>query len=105
MTKEEQERVGRGEVLSLIQRVVLPQAGIDSLTVSGNEMTLNMTGSTLQEINLLVQKLEADPLVDFCNVTTAESNEYNSRQDLYAENGVVTAKVIAYLVTETEAAG
>ena len=105
MTQEEQTRVARGEVLSLIQRVVLPQAGIDSLSVTDNEMTLNMTGSTLQEINLLVQTLEADPLVDFCTVTTAESSEYNNHLDIYNADGVVTARVVAYLVAETEAAG
>ena len=105
MTQEEQTRVARGEVLSLIQRVVLPQAGIDSLSVTDNEMTLNMTGSTLQEINLLVQKLEADPLVNFCTVTTAESSEYNNHLDIYNADGVVTARVVAYLVAETEAAG
>ena len=105
MTQEEQTRVARGEVLSLIQRVVLPQAGIDSLSVTDNEMTLNMTGSTLQEINLLVQKLEADPLVNYCTVTTAESSEYNNHLDIYNADGVVTARVVAYLVAETEAAG
>ena len=101
MTKEEQERIDRVEVLSLMDRVVLPRVGVDSLTVTGNEMTLNITGSTLQEINLLVQSLEEDPLVDYCSVTTADRKDYDR---LYQadENASVTARVIVYLKQASE---
>ena len=105
MTREEQERIGRVEVLSLLDRVVLPQAGIDSLSISGNQMTLTMTGSTLQEINLLVQSLEADPVVNFCAVNTAVSNENDKGDTIIDENTIVTARVVVYLNSASEVAG
>ena len=107
MTEEELERIDRVEVLSLIGRLILPQAGVQDLTVSGNQMTLNMSGSTLQEINLLVQKLEADDIVDFCGVTTAVSKgEYEQYDEpvVYDENTIVTARVIVYLKSASEVA-
>ena len=107
MTEEELERIDRVEVLSLIGRLILPQAGVQDLTVSGNQMTLNMSGSTLQEINLLLQKLEADDIVDFCGVTTAVSKgEYEQYDEpvVYDENTIVTARVIVYLKTASEVA-
>ena len=105
MTEEELERIDRVEVLSLIGRLILPQAGVQDLTVSGNQMTLNMSGSTLQEINLLVQKLEADDIVDFCGVTTAVSKGEYEQYDMpvvYDENTIVTARVIVYLKSASE---
>lgn len=104
MTQEELQRVDRGDVLDLLDRVVLPQAGVDSLTLSGNQMTLNMKSSTLQEINLLVQQLELEPMVDFCSVTTAVSNETDGNrvknameQVVVGDDVVVTARVMVYL--------
>ena len=105
MTQEERDRISRVEVLSLVDRLILPRAGVDDLTVSGNQMTLNISGNTLQEINLLVQTLEADPVVDFCTVTTAVSKEGANAPVAYDENTLVTARVIVYLksVSEVEA--
>ena len=105
MTEEEQQRVSRVDVLSLLDRVVLPQAGIDSLTITSNQMTLTMTDSTLQQINLLVQKLEQDPLVDFCSVNTAVSNEKDRPDAILDENTIVTARVVVYLNPSAEEAG
>lgn len=102
MTDEEKERIDRVEVLSLIDRLILPQAGVENLTINGNKMTLNMSGNTLQEINLLVQKLEADPVVDFCSVTTAVSKGENNVPVEYDENTIVTARVIVYLKSTSE---
>lgn len=102
MTEEEKERIDRVEVLSLIDRLILPQAGVEDLAINGNTMTLNMSGNTLQEINLLVQKLEADPVVDFCSVTTAVSKGENNAPVEYDENTIVTARVIVYLKSTSE---
>lgn len=102
MTREEQERISRVEVLSVLDRVILPEAGIDSLSIESNRMTLNMTGSTLQEINLLVQQLEADRLVDFCTVTTAVSSENDGSKKIFDENTIVSARVVVYLNSASE---
>ena len=102
MTEEEKERTGRVEVLALIDRLILPQAGVEDLKITGNQMALNMSGNTLQEINLLVQKLEADPLVDFCSVTTAVSKGEYDVPVTYDENTIVTARVVVYLKSASE---
>ena len=112
MTSEELARVDRAEVVDLIQRLILPQLGVTSWSVSGNQLTVNMTADTLQEVNLMVQKLEADELVDFCTVSTAVSDEEKrviervngnvvERVVLEEEYTIVTAKVIIYLNPET----
>lgn len=75
MTSEELNRIERTKVVELIQRVIVPQAVIGSWSVRGNELTINITGKTLQEINLIVQSLEKEVIVDFCKVTTAVMNE------------------------------
>lgn len=71
MTEEELSRVDRTKIVDLIQRIIIPEAALGAWSVTGNELSVNFTGNSLQEINLIVQKLEADPLVDFCKVTTA----------------------------------
>lgn len=99
MTAEELRRTDRVEVLSLIERVIMPRAGVQSWSLTSNELTINMTGQTLQQINLIVQALEADDLVDFCTVTTAVSND----SVIIIDDDIVTARVVVYLNPELEA--
>lgn len=73
-TEEELNRADRSEVLAMVKRVVLPKVVVSSWSIQDNQMTLVIGGSTLQQINLLVQQLEEEELVDFCTVETAESN-------------------------------
>ena len=105
MTQEELRRTDRREVLALLQRTALPGMGISSWTLTGNQVVLNITGATLQDINLVAQKLEADDLVDYCTVTTATSREWDDRyntEDRPEYSSTVTARVVIYLIAETE---
>ena len=100
-TQEELNRSDRVEVLRLIRSVVLPRTEVSSWTLSGNTLTLNLNGETLQDINLLVQQLEAEDIVDFCTVNTANTKD-NARLVLTENLGPVKARVMAYLNAGTE---
>lgn len=100
-TQEELNRSDRVEVLRLIRSVVLPRTEVSSWTLSGNTLTINLNGETLQDINLLVQQLEAEDIVDFCTVNTANTKD-NARLVLTENLGPVKARVMAYLNAGTE---
>ncbi len=100
-TQEELNRSDRVEVLRLIRSVVLPRTEVSSWTLSGNTLTINLNGETLQDINLLVQQLEAENIVDFCTVNTANTKD-NARLVLTENLGPVKARVMAYLNAGTE---
>ena len=101
-TKEELGRTDRTAVLRLIRAVILPRAEISSWSLSGNTLTVNLSADTLQEINLLVQQLEAEDLVDFCTVNTANTRDSVRRAAESAEQGAVKARVLAYLNSGAE---
>ena len=96
MTREELTRVDRGEVVELIQRVILPTTTSGTWTLTGNQLSLSITGQTLQEINLLVQSLNEEELVDFCTVKTAATDD--KYYDVLDEDSTVTAQISVYLV-------
>lgn len=104
MTTEELTRVDRSEVIALIQRVVIPNAALDSWNVSGNQLTLSIVGSSLQQINLLAQQLNEETIVDFCTVRTASTTAANyqvSIEEAEADQDVA-AQVIVYLTAVGE---
>lgn len=98
MTNEELTRTDRGAVMDLLQRMVLPQAAMSSWSLSGNVLTLNIARGSLQDINILAQELNEDPLVNFCTVTTAST--INIRDDLSAQG--VVGQVVVYLNSTAE---
>ena len=95
MTSEEINRVDRLKIAKLLQDVVLPYAKISDWKVTGNRLDLPITGATLQDINLIVQQLEAQDMVDFCTVITAATDDKNA-------NSKVTAQVTVYLKNALE---
>lgn len=101
-TQEELNRSDRVAVLRLIRSVVLPRSEISSWSLSGNTLTINLNGETLQDINLLVQQLEAENIVDFCTVNTANTRDNTRVNAQQEELGPVKARVLAYLNAGTE---
>ena len=95
-TPEELNRSDRVAVLRLIRSVVLPRAEVSSWSLTSNTLTINLNAETLQEINLLVQQLEAEDMVDFCTVNTANTKE-NQRRVQTTDLGIVKARVLVYL--------
>lgn len=103
MTKEELTRVDRSQVVDLIQRVILPTMASGTWSLTGNQLSLSITGNTLQEINLMVQALNEEELVDFCTVKTATTDDYDyyyyrDYRDVADEYSTVTAQISVYLV-------
>lgn len=107
MTQEELSRVDRTETVKIIERVVLPAATLTGWSIKGNQLSLTVNAQTLQEINLLAQRLETEDLVDYCQVTTAATE---TRYDLVEEKLItnddpiygVTAQITAFLSTPEE---
>ncbi len=95
-TPEELNRSDRVAVLRLIRSVVLPRAEVSSWSLTSNTLTINLNAETLQEINLLVQQLEAEDMVDFCTVNTANTKD-NQRRVQTTDLGIVKARVLVYL--------
>ena len=103
MTAEEMARTDRVDVLNLIQRVVLPQAMVSTWSVHENVLTLGLSQSSLQQINLLAQQLRDDPLVDFCTVTTASTAGNKAGTDQPQQGpGEVTGQILVYLNSKPE---
>ncbi len=100
-TAEELGRADRVLVLDLMRRVILPQATVRDWSLTGNELTINMSCGTLQEVNLIVQELEQEDLVDFCMVYTANTNDNTRSNSRDGDFSVVRAQVVIYLVQRT----
>ena len=75
MTEYELTLTDRAEIINMIQRVLRPEDSAGSWSVSGNSMTIDVSGSSLQQINELARRMEADEIVDFCTVTNAVMTE------------------------------
>lgn len=101
-TSEELGRTDRVDVQDLIRSMIIPYAEVSSWSVTGNELTINMSAESLQQINLIVQQLEAQDLVDFCTVNTANTNDNTRGNNTSAEYDYVKARVLAYLNAGTE---
>ena len=93
MTQEEQSLVERGEILEMLERVVLKHFQADRWTLDRNTLTLTVTGSTLRQVNELIQDLQEEEIVDYCTVTTA-SNTSRDKENL---SEPVTANIVVYL--------
>ena len=66
----------REQIAAIKESIKRPRNNVDVLT-------LDISRASLQEINLLAQQLNEDPLVDFCTVTTAATNDWcNSLDDI-----------------------
>ncbi len=96
MTDEELARVGRIDVLDLMQRVVFPRTDISSWSLKDNTLSLSIEGDNLQEINETVQQLMSEPLVGYCEVHTATTDVRQSGF-WYRDPDKVTANIVVYL--------
>ena len=91
--------LNRPEVLQLMKNVIFPKVTVSSWSVSGNQLTLPVTGENLSDINSLVQELEQVPIVDYCNVMTAvtDSNSTDENGNPVSSD-TVTGQIIVYLL-------
>ncbi len=75
MTEEERHLSDRMDAVKLIDKYVRSEAIVGSYSISGNEISLPITGVTFSEIGYIVGRLEDDPLVDHCEVLAASSDD------------------------------
>ena len=110
MTTEEMILQNRVDIVNLINKYILDKAEVGSWTISGNEVSIPITGVTFHEIGNIVAEIEEDSMVDHCEVIAASTNDngivYNSAtSDISALSGTdgATAQVTIYLKdVETE---
>lgn len=92
MTGEELGRVNRVSILQLVS-TILPQGEYTrSWSVSGNILSVDITGRTLEYLNELSRRIEESPIVDTCAISTAVKNE---QAVMTAPNGVAHGLVDA----------
>lgn len=99
LNADELSYLNRPEVLQLMKNVIFPKVTVSSWSVSGNQLTLPVTGENLSDINSLVQELEQIPIVDYCNVMTAvtDSNSTDENGNPVSSD-TVTGQIIVYLL-------
>ena len=95
LTSDELSYLNRPDVLHLMKDVIFPKVTVSSWSVSGNQLTLPVTGENLSDINSLVQQLEQEPVVDYCNVMTAVTDG-NTETEAAADK--VTGQIVIYLL-------
>ena len=86
MTEEELSRADRLAVMGMLREVVLPRTPLDAWSLSGNQLTMSISGSTLEAINETAKAIRAQEMVDYCTVNTAST-----------ASGAVTANIVIYL--------
>ena len=79
----------RQEILDLLEREVFPHSQSQSVTVNGNVFSTTLTGVTLDEVSLMMTRLEADPLVEGVTVSTAGYDDPTTNTQPYATMTIV----------------
>ena len=98
LTADELGSLNRVEVLEMIEKVVMPYATVETWSVSGNMLTIQITGATLNEVNQVVEKLEQQEIVNYCSVMTANgSNGTTVTKSNTTSGPEATIQVTAYL--------
>lgn len=98
MTAEELSRVDRDKVMRLVEKTVGSSGAVKGWEISGNIMTLQVSGASLAELNQIAAALDNEPMVDRCVINTADKG---SSEDA----GGVSVSFIVYLNPEGAAQG
>ena len=87
MTQEEMSRVDRVRVLELVADILPDNETAKTWSVTGNIMTVEITGRTLEELNELARRVEESPIVDSCVITTAKKDELKALEPASRSTG------------------
>lgn len=101
MTAEEMERVDRVSVMELAETIFASGNQANSWSLSGNILTAEVVGDTLEDLNKLAEKLEENPIVDRCAITTANKADITKDQKVTG----VRASFTVYLQQPIEEEG
>ena len=94
MLQEEVSLVDRSRILRLVRKALPTNGGTTSWSVTGNIMTVEVTGDSLQKLNRLAKKLEKYAIVDSCTITNANKEDITKSKDASKE---VRARLLVYL--------
>ena len=82
MNDNEKALADRGEILSLVEQVIGAKATLTEFTLSGNSLTLHLSGLPLQDAGALVSTLNSHPLVTLAQIHSAEAASEGNAQIL-----------------------
>ncbi|MCR5469136.1 MAG: pilus assembly protein PilM [Lachnospiraceae bacterium] len=93
MTTEELAQVEREDVLKLLDEKVIGKCEVEYWSVSENILNLRIVGSTLEEVNTILQGINQDELVSYSTVSTARKEDKTDSGSKVS----VTADIVVYL--------
>lgn len=103
MTEEELSLVDRAAIIRLVQEEARTSKGLDSWSLSGNLLTLTVSGRDLQEINQMAKQLEKFDLVEACTVVAATKEDVQDNtapSETVRPENYVRANILVYLQSE-----
>lgn len=71
MNDSERAAVDRMEVLALVEAELMSVAGVEKFSIADNVLSVNLTGITLDQTSVIVQRLNTYPIVSSVSVYTA----------------------------------
>ena len=89
MSADEVSLISRMDILMLIEEMVAPDCGIEDIAISGNVLTMNIHGLTLQQASDMVMRLETSDLVDSASV-----------YDVVAENAAEASVLLSVIMSK-----
>lgn len=78
LTEAELSMADRIEILDLVEEIIFPRATVTEFTLSGNSLTLHLTGIPLQDAGALVSQLNQNPLIAQAQLHSAEADSGQS---------------------------
>ena len=94
MNSDELSRVDRVQVMKLVQDALISGGVAKSWSLTGNVMTLEVTGTSLAELNQIAAALEKEPIVERCVINNATKSNSDSSD--------VAVSFVIYLVKPAE---
>ena len=67
--------VNRTTVLDMVENRMMSVGPVNSITLQGNQMLVNMSGMNLEQISKMFSELEKDPIVKNLTLTIASTEE------------------------------
>ena len=108
MTEDELNRADRVAVVTMIEEVIQPRAELNSWSLTGNQVSLAITGRDLEEVTRLVNLIEEQEWVSYCTVSNATATDTDPDGDprgAAASATTVTSHITIYLKTQQEVLG
>jgi len=80
MSDSEINTVDRMSILELVEKKIMPMAGISDFAINNNVLTLDLTGISLEQTSAIVKVLEQDELVESATVYSASAENDGEAQ-------------------------